>query len=228
MIISLLIALAIGTGFTRHTSAFDKEIALWLNNATMECIMLKDNPVDDQQILKNISELESEFKVLSYKYIDKPPSKYARDVNWKTYFLTLSENMVVVREQIEEKQFAEAAIYCANFSNTIGQMHKINGTTDLADLSFSWRMELKNTTDMYNTGNTAGYQQNLSVVENIYKKLVSMKAKRERNAVKKRYNILQQPYADWLKAIQAGNTEAMNVAYQKFMDGFAKPSMASF
>ena len=227
MLIALLIALATGTGF-HHTSAFDKQMAILLKKATMECVMLKDNPVDDQQILKNISELESELKVLSYKYIDKPTAKYARDVNWKSYFLTLSENMVVVEEQVEEKQFAEAAIYCANFSNTIGQMHKINGTTDLADLSFSWRMELKNTSDMYNAGNTAGYEQNLPVVENIYKKLFSMKAKRKRNAVNKRYNPLQQTYADWLKAIQAGNTEAMNVAYQKFMDGFAKPYMASF
>ena len=81
---------------------------------------------------------------------------------------------------------------------------------------------------MYNAGNTAGYEQNLSVVENIYKKLVSMKAKRKRNAVNKLYNPLQQTYTDWLKSIQAGNTEAMNVAYQKFMYGFAKPYMASF
>ena len=99
---------------------------------------------------------------------------------------------------------------------------------DLADLTYSWRMELKNTTDMFNAGNTAGYKQNLPVVENIYQKLVSMKAKHKYKTINELFNPLQQTYADWLKSIQAGDTNAMNVAYQKFMDGFTKPYLASF
>jgi hypothetical protein len=231
MIIALLIAIATATGFTHaHTSAFDREIALWHKKATMQCVMLKDNPVDDQQILKNLSELETELKVVTDKYINKPPAKYAKDVNWKSYFQTLSENIVVVRERVEKKQFAQASIYCSTFCKTFEQMHKINGTTDLTDVEFSWRMEIKNTSDMLNAGNTEGANQNLAFVESIYKKVIALKAKRKRknNDINEIFKPIDEAYTSWINSVKANDIKSMNVAYKCFMDGYTKLYMDAF
>jgi hypothetical protein len=107
-------------------------------------------------------------------------------------------------------------------------MHKINGTMDLTDVVFSWRMELKNTSDMFTVGNTAGANQNLSIVEGIYKQVMAKKAQRNDNALNETFKPLDEAYAAWLKAAKAGNKETMNAALQKFMDGFPKPYMATF
>jgi hypothetical protein len=227
MIIALLLAAATVTGFAQ-TSSFDKEITPWHKLATMQCGMLKANPVNAEQILKNLDELTSGLKVFTDKYLDNPPAEYAKDVNWKSYLQTLAENIVVVRERVEKKQFAQASIYCSTFCKTFGQMHKINGTMDLTDVVFSWRMELKNTSDMFTVGNTAGANQNLSIVEGIYKQVMAKKAQRNDNALNETFKPLDEAYAAWLKAAKAGNKETMNAALQKFMDGFPKPYMATF
>ena len=226
-IIALFFAAATITGFAQ-TKSFDQEIVPWHKKATMQCGMLKANPVDATQILKNLDELTTELKAFSDKYLDNPPAEYAKDVNWKSYFQTLAENIVVVRERVEKKQFAQASIYCSTFCKTFGQMHKINGTTDLTDVTFSLRMELKNTADMFNTGNMSGANQNISTVEGIYQKVVAMKAKRNDAGLNEIFKPLDEVYTSWLNAIKKGDKEAMNVSYNKFMDGFAKPYMASF
>jgi len=227
MIIALLLAAATVTGFAQ-TSSFDKEITPWHKLATMQCGMLKANPVNAEQILKNLDELTSGLKVFTDKYLANPPAEYAKDVNWKSYFLTLSENIVVVRERVEKKQFAEASVYCSTFCKTFGQMHKINGTTDLTDVVFSWRMELKNTADMFNAGNTAGYKQGIPMVESIYQKVVAKKAQRDDSALTETFKPLDEVYNTWIKAIKSGDKKAMNAAYNAFMDAFPKPYMASF
>lgn len=227
IIIALFFVAASLTGFAQ-TSLFDKEIAPWHKLATMQCGMLKANPVDAAQILKNLDELETGLKVFTDKYLDTPPAEYAKDVNWKSYFLTLSENIAVVKERVEKKQFAKASVYCSTFCKTFGQMHKINGTTDLTDVTFSWRMELKNTADMFNAGNLAGYKHSIPLVEGIYKNVVAKKIQRNDIAMNETFKPLDKAYAAWIKAIKIDDKDAMNAAYKSFMDAFPKPYMASF
>jgi len=227
MFIALLFAAATVTGFAQ-TSSFDKEITPWHKKATMQCGMLKANPVNAEQILKNLDELSSGLKVFTDKYLDNPPAEYAKDVNWKSYFQTLAENIVVVRERVEKKQFAQASIYCSTFCKTFGQMHKINGTMDLADVTFSWRMELKNTTDMFTVGNTVGANHNMEHLEMIYKMVVAKKAQRSEDAINEIYKPVEEAYASWLIAEKAVDVKAMNAALKVFMDAFSKPYMASF
>ena len=227
MIIALFMVAATVTGFAQ-TSSFDKEIAPWHKLATMQCGMLKASPVNAEQILKNLDELTSGLKVFTDKYLDNPPAEYAKDVNWKSYFLTLSENIVVVRERVEKKQFAEASVYCSTFCKTFGQMHKINGTMDLTDVTFSWRMELKNTTDMFTVGNKDGAKHNMEHLEMIYKMVVAKKAQRNDKAINEVYKPIEEAYASWLIAEKAVDVKAMNTTLKTFMDGFSKPYMASF
>ena len=103
MLVALFIVTATVTGFAQ-TVSFDREIAPWHKKATMQCGMLKASPVDAAQILKNLDELTAGLKALSDKYLDNPPAEYARDPNWKSYFQTFGENIVVVRERVEKKQ----------------------------------------------------------------------------------------------------------------------------
>ena len=227
LIIALFFVAATVTGFAQ-TSSFDKEITPWHKLATMQCGMLKANPVNADQILKNLDELTVGLKVFTDKYQNNPPAEYAKDVNWKSYFLTLSENIVVVRERVEKKQFAEASVYCSTFCKTFGQMHKINGTSDLTDVTFSWRMELKNTTDMFTVGNSEGAKHNMEHLGMIYKMVVAKKAQRNNNVLNETYKPIDDAYATWLIALKAENAEQMNAALKQFMDGFPKPYMASF
>lgn len=226
-IFALLFAAATITGFAQPSS-FDKEIAPWHKLATMQCGMLKANPVNAEQILKNLDQLSAELKVLSDKYLNHPPVEYAKDVNWKSYFQTFAENIVVVRERVERKQFAQASIYCSTFCKTFGQMHKINGTTDLTDLVFAWRMEMKNANDMLTVGNKAGAQQTFATVEGIFKQMEAKKIQRNVPAITEAMKPIEAAYAEWTVAFKAGNTKEMNTAMQQFMDAFPKPYMATF
>jgi hypothetical protein len=227
LITIVLFVAASVVGFAQ-TRSFDKEIAPWHKKATMQCGMLKADPVNAAQILKNVSELQSELQVLSGKYLENPPAEYANDPNWKSYFMTFAENLVVVKERVERKQFVQASLYCPNFCMTFGKMHKINGTTDLTDLVFAWRMEIKNTSDMLNTGNTAGANQNVSMVEGIYQKLTAMKSSRNDNSLNELFKPIDAAYTAWLKATKGADKPGMNVALNNFMDGFAKPYLATF
>jgi hypothetical protein len=213
---------------TAQTKSFDKEITPWHKMATMQCGMLKANPVNAVQILKNLSELQNELQVLSEKYLNNPPPEYASDPNWQSYFMTFEENLVVVKERVERKQFAQASLYCPNFCMTFGKMHKINGTTDLTDLVFAWRMEIKNTSDMVNAGNVAGANQNVGMVEGIYQKLTALKSSRNDNSLNELFKPLDATYTAWLKATKGADISRMNVALNNFMDGFAKPYLATF
>jgi hypothetical protein len=226
-IIALFFAAATVMGFAQ-TSSFDKEITPWHKLATMQCGMLKANPVNAEQILKNLDQLTAGLKVLTDKYLENPPVEYAKDVNWKSYFQTFAENIVVVRERVEKKQFAQASIYCSTFCKTFGQMHKINGTTDLTDLVFAWRMEMKNANDMQTVGNKVGSLQTFAAVEGIYKQMEEKKMLRNDAMITESLKPVETAYANWVTAFKAGNSEKMNVAMQQFMDSFPKPYMATF
>ena len=227
LIIALFFATATITGFAQNSS-FDKEITPWHKLSTMQCGMLNANPVNAGQILKNLDELSAGLKVLTDKYLNNPPAEYAKDVNWKSYFLTLSENIVVVRERVEKKQFAEASVYCSTFCKTFGQMHKINGTMDLTDVTFSWRMELKNTIDMFTVENSEGAKHNMEHLGMIYKMVVAKKAQRNDNALNETCKPIEDAYATWLGAEKADDVKTMNTTLKTFMDAFPKPYMASF
>ena len=223
---SLIFLAATITGFAQ-TNSFDHEIAPWHKKAVMTCNMLKAPNFDVAQISKNVSELESELKIISVKYLYNPPQEYAKDANWKSYFMSLNEYVAVIKERIENKQFTQASIYFPYFCMTFGKMHRINGTTNLTDVMFSWRMELKNTSDMLNAGNVAGANQNINTVEGIYQKVIAMKAKKNDSILNELFTPLDEAYTAWLKELIEGNKEAMNASKNTFINVFAKPYMAT-
>ncbi len=216
------------TSYAQVTTAFDKEIAPWHKKATMQCGMIKAKPIQAEKILSNLKELKEGLKAIENKYLDNPPSEYAKDPNWKSYFTTFEGNIEVLTFLIGEQKYAEAAIYCPAFCKTFGQMHKVNGTLDLTDVVFSWRMEMKNTNDMMLVGNVEGANKNSKVLEGIYNHVVAFKDKRNDKNFNELFPDLQKAYLSWLKAFEQKDKDAMNKEMNKFMDAFPKPYMSSF
>ena len=110
---------------------------------------------------------------------------------------------------------------------TIGKLHKINGKTDLTDVMFAWRTELKNTSDMFLAGNTAGANQNISIVEDLYQKVIAMKTKKNDGTLNELFTPLDDAYKTWLKAVKTLDIQAINLVQNKFIEAFSKPYLAT-
>ena len=100
----VLFVLTISSFAFAQSNSFDKEAASWHKKAVITCGMLRDmKTFDPQKMLNNLAELSSELKVLQNKYADNPPSEYANDPLWKTYFEDLEDNIAIVKERVEKK-----------------------------------------------------------------------------------------------------------------------------
>lgn len=152
-----------------QTKSFDETITPWHKKAITTCGMLrKMDSFDHSQFMKNLDELEAELKTVSDQFLNNPPAEYANDPLWKTYLEDLMDNIIVIRERIEKKQYRLAQKYCPNFCMIFGKMHRNNGRTDLTDVLFAWRAEIRNAMDMVNAGNTEGAKNHLEMVGRMY------------------------------------------------------------
>ena len=97
-------------------SSFEIEAAPWHKKAVVTCGMLRDMKTFDQQkMLKNLDELSVELNILQAKYTENAPQEYANDPLWKTYFEDLADNIAIVKEGVEKKQYRLVQNYCGNF-----------------------------------------------------------------------------------------------------------------
>ena len=205
-------------------SSFEKEAALWHKKAVMTCGMLRDMKTFDQQkMLKNMNELSAELNALQTKYAKNPPKEYANDPLWKTYFEDIADNIVIIKERVEKKQYRLAQNYCGNFCRIFGRMHKNNGLTDLTDMMFSLRAEIRGGMDMFNAQNYKGAKENLNLIKILLNKVVE-KAK-ARNS--KEFDALIEPLKSsaesWIDAINKDNKQAVMDSFNGFMNAFPKP-----
>ncbi len=206
-----------------QTNSFDKDAAPWHKKAVMTCGMLRDMSIFDQQkMLNNLDELSSELKTLQEKYADNPPSEYANDPLWKTYFEDLSDNILIVKERVEKKQYRLVSNYCGNFCRIFGRMHKNNGTTDLTDVMFSLRAELRMAMDMFNAKNIKGTKENLPIIKNVLNK-VDMKAKEFNNETfDEAYSPIKLLVEKWIEAVEKDESKMVIENFNKFMNEFPK------
>jgi hypothetical protein len=220
---ALLLFVASSFAFAQ-SSSFDKEAASWHKKAVMTCGMLRDmKTFDPQKMLNNLAELSSELKVLQDKYADNPPPEYANDPLWKTYFEDLEDNIAIVKEKVAKKQYRLAQNYCGNFCRIFGRMHKNNGLTDLTDLMFSLRAEIRSTMDMYNAKNIAGAKESLTMIKSLLSK-VDEKAKAfENKNFKEAYELLKSTVIKWIEAIEKNDSKSVMENFNSFMESFPKP-----
>jgi hypothetical protein len=220
---ALLLFVASSFAFAQ-SSSFDKEAASWHKKAVMTCGMLRDmKTFEPQKMLNNLAELSSELKVLQDKYADNPPPEYANDPLWKTYFEDLEDNIAIVKEKVAKKQYRLAQNYCGNFCRIFGRMHKNNGLTNLTDLMFSLRAEIRSTMDMYNAKNIAGAKESLTMIKSLLSK-VDEKAKAfENKNFKEAYELLKSTVIKWVEAIEKNDSKSVMENFNSFMESFPKP-----
>jgi hypothetical protein len=207
-----------------QTKSFDEEIAPWHKKAVITCGMLRNmDSFDQQKFLKNLDELEAELKVISEKYMNTPPAEYAKDPLWKTYFEDLTDNIVIVKERVEKKQYRLVQNYCGNFCRIFGKMHKNNGLTDLTDLMFSLRAEIRSVMDMFNAQNYKGAKENLNMVKNLLNKVVEKVKVRNNKEFNALFDPLKSAAENWIDAIGKDNKQAVIENFNNFMSAFPKP-----
>ena len=207
-----------------QTKSFDEEIAPWHKKAVIMCGMLKNtNSFDQQNFIKNIDELGAELKIVTDKYSNNPPAEYAKDPQWKTYLEDLMDNTNVIRERVEQKQYRLAQKYCPFYCMTFGKMHRNNGRTDLTDVMFSWRAEVKNAMDMFAAGNVDGAKNHLEMVDRMYGKVKSYQQKKSDAKFNELFSPVEGLVKEWKNGIETKNAEKVKTNFGKFMNEFSKP-----
>jgi hypothetical protein len=204
--------------------SFDEEIAPWHKKAVMTCGMLRNmDSFDQQKFLKNLDDLETALKFFSTKYSDNPPAEYANDPQWKTYFEDLFDNTNIIRERAEKKEYRLAQKYCPFYCMTFGKMHRNNGRTDLTDVMFSWRAEVKNAMDMFVAGNVDGAKNHLEMVDRMYGKLKSYQQKKNDPKFDELFTPIEELVKEWKDGVENKNIEKAKINFGKFMNEFGKP-----
>jgi len=220
----VLFVLLMGSFAFAQTASFEKDVAAWHKKAVMTCGMLRDiKSLDPQKMLNNLNELSVDLKILQEKYANNPPSEYAKDPLWKTYFEDLEDNLLIIKERVEKKKYRLAQNYCGNFCRIFGRMHKNNGLIDLTDLMFSLRAEIRSAMDMYNAGNIAGVKESLPMIKNLLNK-VDEKAKAFKNKnFGESYEPLKSSVMKWVEALDKGDSKSVMESFNSFMTDFPKP-----
>ena len=217
------VALSSSIAFAQ-TNSFDKDAVPWHKKAVMTCGMLQDMTTFHQHIMvKNLDELSIGLKALKDKYADNPPVEYANDPLWKSYFEDLADNIAIVKERVEYKKYRLVQNYCGNFCRIFGRMHKNNGITDLTDMMFSLRAEIRGTMDMYNAGNYKGAKGSLIVIRTLLKKVDEEgKAFRNRN-FDAAFEPLKSAAAKWIGSIEENDSASVREHFNFFTNTFPKP-----
>ena len=224
---SLILLATTVTGFAQNSS-FDKELSAWHKKAVMTCGMIKSPEVStkSEAISKNLTELNNEFEALTQKYKANPPAEYKNDPIWTSYFDDLADNLTIIKNFADKKEYRIASKNCSVFCQTILRMHKNNGTVDITDMLFSLNMQMKLATDISNAGNTKGSKESLDMIKKIMEHL-SMKIKSASADVQALYIPVEKNAQDWIKAIEAGDAKTVKSLYASFMPDFQKIFMAS-
>jgi hypothetical protein len=216
------------TAFSQE-SPFDKEVKPWHKKATTTCGMMRDmKTFDPQKMLSSLTELENELKPISEKYLNSPPKEYTADPLWKTYFEDLADNLSIVRERVERKEYRLAQKYCGQFCMTFGKMHKTNGRVTLTDMLFSLRMEVKNVQDMVNAGNLQGAKTHVATLGKLHENILHQLGQPNNAALTEVQKPLMGTYDQWVAAVNDGDSKKAESAFTTFMNEFPKLYGATF
>ena len=207
-----------------QSKSFDEEIAPWHKKAVMTCGMLRDMKTFDQQkMLNNLNQLSTELKTIQEKYAKNPPAQYANDPLWKSYFEDLEDNIAIVKERVEKTQYRLVQNYCGNFCRIFGRMHKNNGLTDLTDMMFSLRAEIRGAMDMYNARNFEGAKESLTMIKNLLNKVNGKAKAYENKNFEEAYEPLKSSVTIWIEAVEKNDSKSVMENFNLFMNSFPKP-----
>jgi len=209
-------------------NGFESESHQWHKKAAKTCGMLKDlKTFDAQKMVSALADVDKEWTAITAKYLANPPKQYSADPLWKTYFEDLSDNVSLVRERVEKKQYRLAQKYCGQICMTFSTMHQTNGIPTLTDALLGLRMSLKSAQDMMNAGNIQGAKASLTNIAKMHDGIVQQL----NLPANVRLIDLQKPvmaaYDEWIAAVTAGDAKVAQAALMKLMGVFSSLVMAS-
>ncbi|OIP83513.1 MAG: hypothetical protein AUK44_05040 [Porphyromonadaceae bacterium CG2_30_38_12] len=226
--IASLFILAATISLSAQSNNFEKELSAWHKKAAITCGMIKSPEAAAKAtvISQNLVELGTGLDLLAKNYKTNPHAAYKNDPLWASYFVDFADNLTVVNNFAGKQEYRVAAKNCSVFCQTVLRMHKNNGTVDLADMLFSFNMQLKLTTDMTNAGNFEMAKENLVMVKKIMEH-ASMKLKTSSAAIQAMYIPVEKNTQDWMMALEKGDAAAVKAQYVAFTPNFQKIFMAS-
>ena len=102
-------------------------------------------------------------------------------------------------------------------------MHKNNGLTDLTDLMFSLRAEIRGTMDMYNAKNFDGAKESLTMIKNLLNKVDGKAKAFENKNFEEAYEPLKSSVTKWIEAVEKNDSKSVMENFNLFMNSFPKP-----
>jgi len=207
---------------------FEEEMTTLHTNAIKTCGMIKaPGNHDNVKVLRALNNLKTEIATDEAKYVKNPPAEYAQDPLLKSYFEELDDIMNALIERVKRNNYARATMNCSRICMVFNKMHMNNGTLDLTDMMFSWKMQMTMTMNMLNAGNTVGAYKNLHKVEMVYNKMLQLKNKKENDAFIAEFNKVNNLYKNWKKAMDNKNVDVAKSNFAQFNKIFGKAFMLS-
>ena len=102
-------------------------------------------------------------------------------------------------------------------------MHKNNGLTDLTDLMFSLRAEIRSAMDMFNAQNHEGAKESLNPIKNLLNKVTDKAKARNSKEFDALFEPLKLSVERWIDAVEKENKQAVMESFNIFMNEFPKP-----
>jgi len=209
-------------------SEFDKEMTNLHKNAIKTCGMIKaPGNHDNVMVLKALNNLKAEVLSDEAKYVKNPPAEYAKDPLLKSYFEELDDVIDALKTRVKNNNYARATMNCSRICMVFNKMHMNNGTLDLTDMMFSWKMQMTMTMNMLNAGNTNGAYNNLNKVNMVYGKMLMLKNKKDNKAFAAQFEKVNNLYKNWSSAMVNKNVEEASVKFAEFNNIFGKAFMMS-
>ena len=219
VIYAVLFIFAVSSMSLQAQTSFDKDMTTLHKNIFKTCGMIKSKTGhDDAKTLKSLADLKDQINMLQKNYVKNIPKEYANDPLFGSYFYQLKDVVDILSERVARSDYKSATMNCSNFCKTFNKMHLINGTLDLTDVMFMWKMQMSLTNFMMDAHNYKGANHNVVKIPDIYKMVIGQKNKKNNADFNKQFEALDMSYQKWIKAVNAKDyKEALKEA--KVFDG---------
>ena len=155
VVIGMLLAMC---GLSFAESSFDTEVSGLRKSIISMCAQLQaGQPKESQeQLLKEIDGIINGWEKITATYKDNPPSQYAKDPAWKSYFAEALDNFQIMRQKAEGKDYQRAMQFCGMNCALFTTIYEVNGVNKITNKMFHLRKQLKMVVDTASTGNWTG------------------------------------------------------------------------
>lgn len=218
---------AFASFFLFSQSAFDKEAAVFHKKAIKICSYVKSPSPNLQHADALVADANAALIALTQKYQTNPPSEYAGDPLWASYFNDWADNMLLVNTFVTRQDFPLVAKYCNTFCRIFVRMHENNGRVDLTDRLFMLNLALKAGTDMTNAGQIETVQRKVQDIQQNSHKIRDIIKNSDNKTLQQNFIPVDTATKNWLKAIHDKNQVWAKTVFGTFSSDFGKLFLSS-